>query len=82
MSHTPPTAPVAAVQTADELLDAAEVARRLRLSLATVYRLVRGGELQGHRFGRGKVRPRGLRITESSVTTYLRESALSAENVA
>lgn len=56
----------------ERLLEAAEVAERLRISLTSVYRLVRSGELRSHRFGQGKVRPRGLRIPESAVDERLR----------
>lgn len=58
----------------ERLLEAAEVADRLRISLTSVYRLVRAGELRSHRFGQGKVRPRGLRIPESAVDERLRLS--------
>lgn len=56
----------------ERLLEAFEVAERLRISLTSVYRLVRSGELRSHRFGQGKVRPRGLRIPESAVDERLR----------
>lgn len=56
----------------ERLLEASEVAERLRISLTSVYRLVRTGELRSHRFGQGKVRPRGLRIPESAVDERLR----------
>lgn len=58
----------------ERLLDASEVAAALRISLTSVYRLARSGDLRSHRFGKGKVRPRGLRIPESAVTEYLRTS--------
>jgi excisionase family DNA binding protein len=76
MSHTlPTTAGQAAAQSGDEqLLEAAEVAIKLRVSLSTVYRLARAGELRSHRFGKGVIRPRGLRIPESAVTDYLHSS--------
>ncbi len=77
----PPTAAPAAAQSGDEqLLEAAEVAVKLRVSLSTVYRLARAGELQSHRFGRGKIRPRGLRIPESAVTDYLHSSVTTPTN--
>lgn len=83
MSHTlPPTAVTAAAQTSDVLLEAAEVAQRLKVSLTTVYRLARSGELRSHRFGKGKVRPRGLRIPESAVQAYLRASEVTTEPAA
>lgn len=56
----------------ERLLEASEVADRLRISLTSVYRLVRSGELRSHRFGQGRVRPRGLRIPESAVDERLR----------
>ncbi|MDI5965766.1 helix-turn-helix domain-containing protein [Streptantibioticus silvisoli] len=63
----------------EKLLDASEVAAALRLSLTSVYRLARSGDLRSHRFGKGKVRPRGLRIPESAVTEYLRCSQIEPE---
>lgn len=71
------TTPVPA--TAEKLLPAAVVATELNLSLTAVYRLVRSGEIRSHRFGKGKIRPRGLRIPESAVAEYLRGSALAPE---
>lgn len=64
---------------AERLLDASEVATVLRISLTSVYRLVRSGDLRSHRFGKGKVRPRGLRIPESAVAEYLRTSQSTPE---
>ncbi|MCW7941649.1 hypothetical protein AAW14_06285 [Streptomyces hygroscopicus] len=61
----------------DKLLPAAEVATILNLSLTSVYRLARAGELRSHRLGKGKVRPRGLRIWESSALEYLRASEIT-----
>ncbi|MFI9344955.1 helix-turn-helix transcriptional regulator [Streptomyces sp. NPDC052773] len=55
----------------EKLLPAADVAIALNLSLTAVYRLVRSGDLPSHRFGKGKVRPRGVRIPESAVEAYL-----------
>lgn len=63
----------------ERLLEAFEVAERLRISLTSVYRLVRAGELRSHRFGQGKVRPRGLRIPESAVDERLRLSEVEPE---
>lgn len=65
MNATATTAPTGE---SEHLLEASEVAARLRISLTSVYRLVRSGDLRSHRFGQGKVRPRGLRIPESAVT--------------
>jgi excisionase family DNA binding protein len=71
----PPLAALAVAQSGDEqLLEAAEVAVKLRVSLSTVYRLSRAGELRSHRFGKGEIRPRGLRFPESAVTDYLHSS--------
>lgn len=64
---------------AERMLEAAEVAEKLNLSLTAVYRLVRSGVIRSHRHGQGKVRPRGVRIPESAVAEYL---APSIEEVA
>lgn len=64
------------------LLSAAQVAERLDLSLSAVYRLARSGDLRSHRFGQGKVRPRGLRIPESAVDERLNESVIAPTNAA
>lgn len=61
----------------EKRLTAAEVATALNLSLTAVYRLARSGDLRSHRFGKGKVRPRGLRIPESAVVEYLNGSAVT-----
>jgi excisionase family DNA binding protein len=58
----------------ERLLDASEVAKALSISVTSVYRLVRGGDLRSHRFGKGKLRPRGLRIPESALADYLHTS--------
>lgn len=63
--------------TAERMLDAAEVAEALNLSLTAVYRLARSGELRSHRHGQGKIRPRGLRIPQSAVDEHLRRSQVS-----
>jgi len=49
-----------------------EVARRLRVSNMTVYRLVKAGELPAVRVGRG------YRIRESDVTRYLEKRYMDA----
>ncbi|MEU2789058.1 helix-turn-helix domain-containing protein [Streptomyces sp. NPDC007100] len=62
----------------EQLLDAAEVAARLRVSRSTVYNLVAAGRLPAHRMGGGKIRPRGLRIPESAVLAYLDGSLITS----
>lgn len=73
-----PTSP-ASNSEGERLLEASEVAERLRISLTSVYRLARSGDLRSHRFGQGKVRPRGLRIPESAVDERLRLSLEPSE---
>lgn len=68
--------------TTEKLLPAAEVAEVLSLSLTAVYRLVRSGDLPSHRFGKGKIRPRGVRIPESAVEAYLTDSLIAPQEVA
>jgi excisionase family DNA binding protein len=70
------------VPTPEALLSAAEVAEALRLSLTAVYRLARSGELRSHRLGKGKIRPRGLRIPASAVAEYLDSSRISSGEAA
>ena len=67
---------------AERMLEAAEVAETLNLSLTTVYRLARSGALRSLRHGQGKVRPRGLRIPESAVEAYLNDSLIAPPEVA
>lgn len=77
MCHATPNATTdVAPPSVDEpqLLIAAEVAIRLRVHVATVYRLAKSGRLPVHRFGAGEVRQRGLRIPESAVIALLNES--------
>lgn len=64
------------------LLSAAQVAERLDLSLSSVYRLARSGELRSHRMGKGAIRPRGLRIPEHAVEAFLRSSLITPERTA
>lgn len=66
----------------EKLLAAADVADKLNLSLTAVYRLARSGDLRSHRLGKGKVRPRGLRIPESAVTEYLTGSVVEPTSTA
>jgi excisionase family DNA binding protein len=53
-------------------LTVAEVARYLRVSNMTVYRLINGGQLAAVRVGRG------YRIREEDVTRYLRQRYMDA----
>lgn len=77
------TAPAPALElNGEKLLAAADVAAALNLSLTAVYRLARSGDLRSHRLGKGKVRPRGLRIPESAVTEYLDGSTITPSEVA
>jgi len=67
-------------QTGDEVfLSAGEAAAKMRVSVSTVYRLARSGDLRGHLLGKGTVRPRGLRIVESSVDDYLAASVIEPD---
>jgi excisionase family DNA binding protein len=49
-----------------------QVAELLALSRSFVYYLISSGELAAVSFGKGKGRPRALRIPESSIENYLR----------
>jgi excisionase family DNA binding protein len=61
----------------DDLLKAGEVAQRLKVHVTTVYRLAGSGRLRSHHIGQGTIRRRGLRIPESAVAEFLRESAVA-----
>lgn len=61
----------------DVFLEAREVAGRLKVHVTTVYRLARSGRLRAHHIGQGTIRRRGLRIPESAVAEFLRESAVA-----
>jgi excisionase family DNA binding protein len=74
--HATTSAPAAS---AERMLEAAEVAETLNLSLTTVYRLARSGALRSHRHGQGAVRPRGLRFPSSAVDAYLADSEIATE---
>jgi excisionase family DNA binding protein len=50
----------------------AEIARRLRVSNMTVYRLVRSGQLPAVRVGRG------IRVREDDVRRYLEQRYMDA----
>ena len=54
------------------LMTVAEVARAMRVSKMTVYRLVHSGELPAVRVGRS------FRVTEEDVNEYLRKSFYNA----
>lgn len=56
----------------ERMLTAMDVAKRLNVSRSTVYNLVERGALRSVRLGKGRVRPRGLRIPESAVEDYLK----------
>jgi excisionase family DNA binding protein len=56
--------------TEDRLLTADEIAKRLRVSLETVRRWLRSGELRGFRPGGTKA---GWRVRESDLAEYLRD---------
>jgi len=62
---------------ADELLDAKQVAERLKVHVATVYRLAESGRLKALRLGSGQQRRRGFRCWASSVDAYLDESTIT-----
>lgn len=64
---------------ADELLDAKQVAERLRVHIATVYRLAESGRLKAMRLGVGEKRRRGFRCWASAVDAYLADSEIATE---
>lgn len=74
MSHDAPAADT--VAPSPNFLNAAEVATRLRVSRSTVYNLIASGRLAAHRNGTGKIRPRGVRVAESTVEAYLNDSLI------
>lgn len=57
---------------AESFMTVAEVARRLRVSKMTVYRLLHGGEVESVKIGRS------FRVTEDAVDEYLRKSFYQA----
>ncbi|MFJ6559939.1 helix-turn-helix domain-containing protein [Streptomyces sp. NPDC091412] len=63
----------------DELLTARQVAERLGVHVATVYRLAELGRLKAMRLGSGEKRRRGFRCWASSVDAYLCESEIATE---
>ena len=62
-----PTTPDGAPLLGNRFLTVAEVAKRLRVSNMTVYRLVKSGQMAAVRVGRG------YRIEESDVFRYLEQ---------
>lgn len=52
--------------TKDKRLEVSKVANRLNVSAATVYRLVKSGDLRGVRLGKSQC----LRVQESSVLAF------------
>lgn len=58
-------------QTPSALMTVAEVALVMRLSKATVYRLVQAGEIPAVRFGRS------YRVPKSAVSAYIARSGLT-----
>lgn len=67
----------APAQAQDELLDAKQVAARLRVHIATVYRLADSGRLTAMRLGAGEKRRRGFRCWASDVDAYLNDSLIT-----
>jgi excisionase family DNA binding protein len=63
----------------DELLNAKQVATRLRVHIATVYRLADSGRLRAMRLGVGEKRRRGFRCWASAVDEYMRDSEIATE---
>ena len=57
------------------MLRVREVANKLGVHPATVYRLIEAGRLPAHRFGSGTIRPGAFRVPESAVQAFLTESA-------
>lgn len=75
MSHDAPAADTVADD--PHFLNAAEVATRLRVSRSTVYNLIADGHLAAQRHGRGKIRPRGVRVPAAAVEAYLNDSLIA-----
>ncbi len=59
---------------AAQLLTAAEVAERLRVSTMTVYRLIRAGDLPAVRVGRN------YRVREQDLVQYLEDQVVEPES--
>jgi excisionase family DNA binding protein len=73
-TETPPPSPAGV----DKLLNAKQVAERLQVHVATVYRLAEAGRLEAMRLGAGEKRRRGFRCWESAVDAYLGESVITS----
>lgn len=73
MRHDDTSATTTVAPNTPELLTAAEVAERLNVGRSTVYNLISAGRLTAYRFGKGKVRQRGIRVPEEAVTAFLAE---------
>ena len=63
----------------DELLNARQVAERLGVHVATVYRLAETGRLKAMRLGSGEKRRRGFRCWASTVDAYLLDCEIATE---
>jgi excisionase family DNA binding protein len=72
-TETPPPSPSGV----GRLLNAKQVAERLQVHVATVYRLAESGRLEAMRLGSGEKRRRGFRCWESAVDAYLGESVIN-----
>lgn len=62
---------------ADELLEAKQVAKLMKVHVATVYRLADSGRLKAMRLGSGEKRRRGFRCWASDVHAYMHGSQIS-----
>lgn len=68
--------------TADELLEAKQVAALMKVHVATVYRLADSGRLKAMRLGSGEKRRRGFRCWASEVHAYMHGSQIPTSEVA
>jgi excisionase family DNA binding protein len=55
----------------DKILKADEVSKMLGVSRKAIYRLCKKGKFVAFKIGCGRVKPRGLRIMESSVLKFI-----------
>lgn len=69
--------PHVAASADDELLDAKQIASRMRVHVSTVYRLADSGRLKAMRLGSGERRRRGFRCWASAVDSYMQESEIA-----
>lgn len=60
----------------DKLLKADEVSEMLGVSRQAIYRLCKKGKFVALKIGCGKVKPRGLRIVESSVLKFVESNKI------